>query len=123
MLTRAADALEAAQADLAARDAVIARVRGEILHAALNDHRLDADCQGVASGEDVLAVRAEYLEAILAQSPADALAAAKAEAWDEGWDTGFSSASHLERESVSAAEPFDKSINPHRTTPTEGGGQ
>jgi hypothetical protein len=56
----------------------------------------------------------------LRRDPTAALDSLKAEAWDEGWDTGFSSASHVERESASAAEPFDKSVNPYRTTPTEG---
>jgi hypothetical protein len=43
----------------------LAAVRGEIDHAAANDHRLDHRCIGVGPGEIVPAVRTSFLEAAL----------------------------------------------------------
>jgi hypothetical protein len=47
-----------------ATEAVLAMVRQQILHAEANGHHL-GQCQGVAPGEVVPAVRVDYLEAVL----------------------------------------------------------
>lgn len=49
--------------------AVIEKVRAEIHHAEDNGHHLSADCQGIAPGEHVPAVRVAHLDAALSVSP------------------------------------------------------
>jgi hypothetical protein len=48
-----------------AAEAALARVEAEVHHAADNGHILDRDCQGVAPGERVPAVRLAYIRAAL----------------------------------------------------------
>ena len=97
VIHRMADALEAAQVDLAARDAVIAGV---------------ADLLSEWSDS----IDSDAVRAILAHSPADALDAVKAEAWKRGRISGASVQRRQWSDEPNAPEP----VNPYRPTPTEG---
>jgi hypothetical protein len=46
------------------------RIESELLHAEVNGHRLDRDCQGVAPGAHVPAVTIDYVRGAMAAPPA-----------------------------------------------------